>query len=672
MPTRRLKVANDPSHRCRLKSAGGWVCLYALVALLMLSGCQVEVLGQKRPLVRRGPIHGSVEIEADHKIDKNTSSGNTTKNTTTEMLELLRLETSGDVFHPNLLLFDAMVAFGLRQSSYDFDGDTDKGTGDLQEYSFQGQLFQTKSYPISFFLDRSDNLIPRLFSSSLISIQEAQGVTLNLQADNWPMTFSYSERNTDQKGQSREDQDRYILDDDRFRYTLSHNFTELSRLQFEFDHREVSQERFNNFLDWTEERYNLRHRHFFDEQRRYELSSYLYFLDQTGDFELDQTIWTELLSLRHTDDFNTFYSFVYSESEQSSSKNDQARLEGGFNHQLYDSLDTTGRLYVSEENSDDIQVDRTGGSLSFRYRKNNPWGQLNSSYSVSFDDLDQTGGGSLVSVIDERHPFTITGTLRIELDQLNIDPATIIVWDTTRTKFYLDYNVIQTNGITEIQVIPGGDIFNDGDQVLSFDYDFQTEPERQQDSVNQLFTIRQNFMNGIGVYYRHARRRESIDSTEPVFPDEYSTNTYGTDYTNRGLLLLAEYTDDNSTRDPYTRTSLSGSNLWVLDRDTSLSFFATADWSDYETEDPYDITFYTAGGEWLSRLTSRYTLSSRLFYRDENDSRVGATQGYDWNAELSYRFRQLSYVTGVELSFLDFQDTETDNARWYFRLKREF
>jgi hypothetical protein len=78
-----------------------------------------------------------------------------------------------------------------------------------------------------------------------------------------------------------------------------------------------------------------------------------------------------------------------------------------------------------------------------------------------------------VSVVDERHLFLISGSLRIELDQLNIDPATIIVWDATRTKFYFDFNLIQTNGITEIQIIPGGDIMADGDQTLSVDYDYR-------------------------------------------------------------------------------------------------------------------------------------------------------------------------------------------------------
>jgi hypothetical protein len=638
----------------------------------MLSGCQVSVFGKKRPLVRRGPIHGSVEIEADQKIDENTSSGSTTKNTTTEMRELLRLETSGDVFHPNLLLFDAMVAFGLRQNRFDFDGETDSGTGDLNEYSFHGRLLEKKPYPISFYFDRFEDLIPRQFSSSLISVRENQGISLALRDENWPMSFSYTESHTDQQGQSNQDEDLYILDDNRFRYTLDHNFSELSRMQFEFDHREVSQERFSNFIDWTEERYNLRHMHFFDEQYRHQLNSNLFILDQTGDFQLEQTIWTEQLLLRHTRDFETFYNFVYSESEQSGSQNDQTRFEGGFAHHLYKSLDTTGRLYVSEENTDDIQIDRTGGNLSFAYRKNNRWGQLSSSYSVGYDDLDQTGGSSLASVVDERHLFTVAGTLRIELDQLNIDPTSIIVWDSTRTKFYLDYNVIQTNGITEIQVIPGGDIFNDGDQVLSFDYDYLTEPERQQDTVTQVFTIRQMFTNGLSIYYEHGRRKESIDSTEPVTPDEYSTNTYGTDYTNRGLRLAAVYIDDNSTRNPSTRTSLTGSYFWLLDRDTSLSFYATGDWTDYETEEPYDITLFTAGAEYLTQLTRHYSLSSNIFFRDENDSRQGTTQGYDWKTELRYRYRQLSYVTGFELSFLDFLDTETDNARWYFRLKREF
>jgi hypothetical protein len=157
-----------------------------------------------------------------------------------------------------------------------------------------------------------------------------------------------------------------------------------------------------------------------------------------------------------------------------------------------------------------------------------------------------------------------------------------------------------------------------------------------------------------------------------VTPDEFISNTYGTDYVHKGLRLLAEYTDEDSTRNPFTRTRLSASYFWLLDRDTSLSFYATNDWTDYTTEDPYDITLFTAGGELIARLTDRYSLASKVFYRDEEDSRQGTTQGYDWDTELRYQFRQLSYVTGVELSFLDYVDSETDNVRWYFRLERDF
>ena len=174
--------------------------MFCGLSLLLITGCQVSVGGKERPLVRHSPIHGSLEIESDHKIEERTSFNTTNKNTTTEMLERLRLETSGDIFHPNMLLFDAMVALGLRQHRYDVDGETDNGTGDLNEYGFNGQLFPTKPYPISFSFSRSEDLIPRQFSSSLLSVRESQGVSLALRNGNWPMRFSYSESQTDQKG----------------------------------------------------------------------------------------------------------------------------------------------------------------------------------------------------------------------------------------------------------------------------------------------------------------------------------------------------------------------------------------------------------------------------------------------------------------------------------------
>ena len=92
------------------------------------------------------------------------------------------------------------------------------------------------------------------------------------------------------------------------------------------------------------------------------------------------------------------------------------------------------------------------------------------------DNLER-GDCENIAVIDEAHVFSTNGSLRFLLDQQNVDTSTIIVLDTTRTKFYLegvDYTVSQIDNQTEIRIQPTGEIFNDGDQILRVDYNYNT------------------------------------------------------------------------------------------------------------------------------------------------------------------------------------------------------
>ena len=71
-------------------------------------------------------------------------------------------------------------------------------------------------------------------------------------------------------------------------------------------------------------------------------------------------------------------------------------------------------------------------------------------------------------------------------------------------------------------------------------------------------------------------------------------------------------------------------------------------------------------------MTDRYAVSARADYRDEDDTRFGATTGFQFNSELQYNVRQLSIITGVEFNTLDRRNDEIDGSFLYFRLKRFF
>jgi len=210
-------------------------------------------------------------------------------------------------------------------------------------------------------------------------------------------------------------------------------------------------------------------------------------------------------------------------------------------------------------------------------------------------------------------------------------------------------------------------------QEILVDYNFFIEPEREEDILRQSFTIRERFDNGLSVYYSHRRQDEDVRSSlTEITPDEFTINTIGTDYANKGLFLQAEYSEEESTQIPSTGKRLQGRYSWPIDSDTRASVQVLNHWLDFEEPDKRDVVLFKSGAEIFSRLTNEWSISARADYRDEDDTRFGVTRGFQFNSEVQYNFRQLSITTGIELNSLDRRNDEIDGSFLYFRLKRSF
>lgn len=645
-----------------------------VASLLILSGCQVVVFDEERPLVRHKPIRGELELDAEKHIDEQGSAGVKRRNEMTEFQEKLTLKTDGDIYHPDLLLYSAAAALGLRQSRFDFDNEIDKGSGTLDEYSLSGQLLPKQWYPIGFHLDKSEEYIPRLFTSTLRSQRESKEGTLALRLEDWPMHFQYGQDRIVQEGVSARDSDLFIREDQSFRYSLKHDFSDFSNLRFEYGSDDIHQKRFDRTFNRRERRYNLLHELLFGADRQHSLDSFYSFLDQSGDQELQQMQWQERLRLEHSDTLETHYNITFDESKRSALENDRMRWGAGFVHRLFQSLVTRGDVYTSRSHlSQGVDVDEKEGILGFDYQKKNPWGTFLANYTASVLDLEQTGGRTLINMVDERHPFQVTGSLRIQLERTNIDASSIVVMNSSRTRIYNDYTVSQNSGITEILIVPGGDITTDGDQTLSIDYDFFTDPQRDENATTEVFSARERFLNGLSLYYQYRSRDQRLRSTDTdIVPDEFEINTFGTDYVNKGLRLAAEYSREKSTRIPSRSKQVEASYQLPLNPDTKVSLYATNSWIDYLGAVPYDITLLTVGTSAALKLSDNYSILGSVDYRDEHDSRQGITKGFQCNVELRYVLRQLNISTGFEFDSLDRLSYETDNTFFFFRLKRLF
>ncbi|MBW7989983.1 MAG: hypothetical protein FVQ84_08215 [Planctomycetes bacterium] len=658
------------------------LCLVSFVVLLN-SGCkQITIGGKERPLLTHERIEGSVQIGVQKETNENKVQGNTTKANRMEILETLRLNTKGNLYHPNLLAYTAAIGLGLQQQRFKSDRGTDNTKGMVNEYDLTLDMFRNKSYPLNLYTNRSDVTRSRQFAGSIRSELEQSGGMLNLNLKDWPMIFQFSESEINQNAFGSSSQDDFFKTDERFKYSTSHSFSSSSKLRFGYEREDTSERRLASSRTSIRDKYDLTHDLTFGAEDWHRLDSDLYIFNFSGDSNQKRLRWLENLRLKHSQNLRTDYRFSFNERETTGNVNSETRGRIGFRHKLYKSLTTNGNLFTSKSDTgNNIELENEGGGLVFQYDKFNPFGQLRSSYNVQFIKSEQTGGGTSINVIDEQHAYDVSSMAPIELDRRNIVPGSITITGSGGIPLYdpvLDYNIFENSGRTNISVVIGGEIFQDavtngGTINIFVTYEFFAEPEHKNDILTQNFSMRQQFDNGLGVYYNHRNRREDISSNvTEVTPDEMWANTFGAEYSNKGLSLAAEYLKENSTQLEYNSKRLRAGYNWSISHDTRAGIQTWNFWNDFRGTNPHEVTVFNVGGQLSSRLSDKHTVSGGIDYHDDDDSQFGVTRGLDWNLELQYNFRQLSFITGIRSDFLDNPGRERDNTTFYFRLLRSF
>ena len=644
---------------------------------IFLTGCTVNVGGRQRPLLQNEKIKGELELVAERRTDEQGTSRDKRKSTTEIFEERVRLSTEGNVYHPDLLFYTAAVGVGLAQQKIDSDDESGSSSESLDEYNIFAQLLRGKIYPTTFNASKSQELISRQFLGALRTERENRGISFSLRPQDWPMTFQYTASEIGQDGLSSLARDFFERDDERFRYSLTHDFSKLSHMSFDFDRTEVSQRSVGASIITDTDRYAMLHDLIFGGEEQHRLDSFFNYVDQSGSFDFQNLHVEERLRLQHSDTFGTNYELRFTDSDRATVRNKEVRGQGGFEHRLYESLVTTTNFFVSKTDLDaQGDLDQQGGTLAFNYRKKNAWGTLYSNYTASLTQSEQSGGSGTGIVIDESHIFT--DPLAITLNRVNIDTSTIVVTDSTGLSTYTqgdDYTITEINGrvqlnMTTLGIAPPN--VTDGQEIL-VDYNFFVEPKREEDTARQAFTIRERFGNGLSVYYAHRLQNEDVSSTvTEITPDEYTINTVGADYLNKGLSLLAEYSEEDSTQIPSTSKKLVGRYSWSLSPGTTASLRVLNHWLDFGRPDKRDVVLFKSGGEVYSRLTEECGISARADYRNEDDTRFGKTKGFQLNTELQYNFRQMSIATGIEVNLLERRRDEIDGSFLYFKLKRFF
>jgi hypothetical protein len=579
------------------------------------------------------------------------------------------------------LNFAVGVGMGLTQQDIDSDDVSGRTSDTLTEYDITTQLFANKPYTIDAFANKSDNLIARDYLGPLRSEMESSGATLSLNIPKWPMFFRYSKAENEQdsilSGDNVRTSDFYRQTEERLRYAVSHNFTKWSRMRFEFDRKDRTSERVASSTDTEEDRYKLLHYQKFGKEGQHRLTSSLHWTELSGGFDWEQMQWSERLELKHSDNLRTHYIFRRTESDSQNSTTDDTYWEGGFQHKLFESLTTTGQVFLKDNKfGSDASSEALGSSISFGYRKKNPFGVASAGYSIGYVDSEQEGNSETAVVIDELHVATLAP---VELNQRNIIISTIRVKDGLGNDYQIgsDYNIIQIGDRVQLDLILfGGATPNfttfDGSQQFFVDYEYGVGADKVEKIHKQFIQFRQHFKNGVTAFFEQQIQNESIRSTSGELPDNLRNTRYGLEYNVGKVSLLAELMKNASTQQESHGNRLKARYSWDLDQNTRSGLYAFREVLYYTDPDDFKRTLYTLGGDITQRFSERSQLHYRVSYYQEDDSRGGESTGFKVGASFDYKYRQFDLNAGVEHDFLDHDVSENESTICYARLKRYF
>lgn len=221
-------------------------------------------------------------------------------------------------------------------------------------------------------------------------------------------------------------------------------------------------------------------------------------------------------------------------------------------HQLYESLWTTVFTDRQTTTQTALMNDISNIGLKIRYRKKIiTKGVLHMNYQTSRNLYNYKSKENIINIVNEEHFFT--GTDIITLSEARIDPATIVVKDSTGSlalQENVDYLMLQQGDYYIIQRIPGGFI-SEGSSIL-VDYSVNPPVNYNTKGMTHSYSIRASFYSNLVTLYFKGYNRD-IDNIVSDFVNigKINQKTYGIEMSYKGITGNAEYIDRKGEMSPY-------------------------------------------------------------------------------------------------------------------------
>ncbi len=683
--TENTAVARRSRHRSRTrrgrlrKAVAAGILAMATATVARAQEEPIIVGQQRRPEtfhIERPEI--VLDLLARYVHDSTTPAGERESEfTETFFQEILGVKTTGYVISPNLLELNLAGAWGLSQSTVDSDGASSRAEGTLYEFDVSGTLLRRSDAPLTLFGYRKIDLVSRPFGETLETIIQSYGADLSIRSQKAPTTFRVHRLEQTQSSLTGEED--FSYNQDAFEWHTRARLSDTQRLDWDLSLTSVDQQSSispSTTHDTTDAR--LTHTVDFGEDGRNNLQSSLTYYDQSGDFEHTRTRWSETLNLRHTDHFDTFWTYELEQSEFVGLSQTRHRGTGGFRHRLYESLVSSGRAGMQMVDYDEgSQTNEQFANLALNYRKKVPLGLLLANVDVGIFRQQNDSGGDAVVI---RQPATFDGAPGLPgqpmvIQQQNVGRVMLV--DPLTGRVYVqgvEYSLTRRPGEVEIRPLPGSPLVGGTPvfvdlEVLPTDSDVNTNTF----AFGLRYEMKEGPAAGLGVYGRYFVQQQDISqsSDAPLVEDDINELTVGADYRIGDLLLAAEHQIHDSTLLPYTSTQYSAQYNRRTSDDLLISAGLQHTSIDYDDEvGSSDLT--TASITVEKRLSRTLRVSATVMYLAEDTDTGNETRGLEEQIMLFWRHRQTEVYGLIRNATLDTEAQENSYQVFQIGVQRRF
>jgi hypothetical protein len=671
-----------------LRSSIFWLGVLVFISSFSLSPAREDSTDMPVAPFHLTDVGGELGFSSDYFGERQTFEGyDSIRLSNHSFEEYLLMRLQGYVYHPRFLDFRTRLKLGFLQQVITRSGLDSDTSEDLDSNTFvrgyDVYLTFLKEHPlsVSLFANRDRRPVLQLFTDRQLIETENLGAIINWKRGPFPMDISFTRSRFREWGaDSRSEATSNV-----FQYSVRNTIGDWMRSELRYRFREYEQDfRAHNKLITIERETDLKSHDISFLNTAYlsgDRASYLHtnarWYRLTGTQDLGNYYLQERLQLQHGPNLRTYYLASYLRNELDPYTIDTYRAEAGFEHRLYQSLDSHLDAHWRQTDFDTSSEREYGLTGRLHYRKHTGWGYLTGGYGLTLNKLERKGHSGRRIILDEQ--VTLVAGITAFLSYPDVIQGSIVVTDTSGFITYtegFDYEVEVRGNHTGLRLMPGG-LLTDGDIVL-VDYEIIFVSDLDYITNDQSFHLRhdwQRYLKGLSLYYRwHDLSALDVPSDVDLTILEFDDHLIGFAYNWRHLTWTEEYESYHSTSGDYDqiRSQIEGNHR--LNRYLKLGWRIGLLLVDYDDEiaDPRDddskILF---GGATLSG-----SIRNHGYWQLEAHARkeTGRTEEILLGAlgKLGFRWRKMRISAGARVEQHERFDNTRDRYHVYLQIAREF